>query len=119
MYLPPVSAATDGDDFLDLIGAYCAEAGLDVDLGSDLVGRLFHGGRYRFGRCIEALLGAIERALHEDARALTDQHFAEAWTLQEGPGPERNVFLAPDWASIDLDLTNTCREHRRPKRRRS
>lgn len=76
--LAPVSEATDGDELFGLISDYCARAGLGLDLGDELEGRLCHGARYRFGRCIEIILTSIERALWAGSEVLTDQHFAEA-----------------------------------------
>ncbi|MBD9529696.1 TniB family NTP-binding protein [Paracoccus sp. PAR01] len=103
MPLCPVAAATDGEDFENLIGAYCELAELKPELSSDLVARLFHGSRYRFGRSIETILNAIEAALGSGADSLTNDHFAQVWAMLEGCAPGWNVFLADDWAKIDPD----------------
>ena len=57
----------------------------------------------RFGRAVETILNAIECAVEECAPNLTTMHFAEAWGMQEGCDWERNVFVSPNWASIELD----------------
>ncbi len=101
--VPPVGMATDGDDFHQLIEAYCDRAGLRPELSGDLVSRLFHGSRYRFGRSIETLLNAIEAALDAGADWLGNDHFARAWAMQEGCAPGGNVFLVDDWADINPD----------------
>ncbi|UFM64676.1 TniB family NTP-binding protein [Paracoccus sp. MA] len=101
--LPPVAVATDGANFREVIAAYCRIAGLEQPLEADLIPRLFHAARYRFGRCVETILGAIEFALEGDASRLDIGHFAEFWGLQEGCPLGGNVFLAPDWPQIDPD----------------
>lgn len=103
MQLRPVCAATDGEDFHDLIEAYCAQADLKSHLSADLVARLFHASRYRFGRSIETALNAIEAALGSGDDGLTNDHFAQAWAMLEGCAPGGNVFLVDDWSSIDPD----------------
>ena len=113
--LPPVCEATDGDDVWRLICGYCVKAGLAPPDRGDLVGRLMHASRYRFGRCIENTVNAIEDALHNGDEALDVQHFAESWAMQEGCDPGGNVFLAPQWREIDLDPP--AAEHGRPKKR--
>lgn len=113
MQLHPVSAATDGEDFQDLIAAYCDRACLQPDLSADLVSRLFHGARYRFGRSIETLLNAIEAALGQGTDGLTDDHFARVWAMQDGCPPGENVFLIDDWAGISPDV-----DHEQPPVRR-
>ncbi|MDB6180022.1 TniB family NTP-binding protein [Paracoccus fistulariae] len=118
MQLRPVSAATDGEDFLDLIMAYAGLAGLRADLSADLVARLFHGARQRFGRSIETLLNAIETALGCGAECLSDDHFAQVWAMQEGCAPGENVFLVADWADITPDLDPGQRPLRRRGRRK-
>ena len=118
MQLRPVSAATDGEDFQDLVAAYSQRAGLRPEFSGDLVARLFHGARYRFGRSIETLLNAIETALGHGADYLTDDHFARVWAMQEGCGPGENVFLVDDWADITPDLDPGVPPVRRRGRRK-
>lgn len=117
MQLRPVCAATDREDFDDLIGSYCAEAGLDTDMSEDLVARLFHASRFRFGRSIETTLNAIEAALGSGADCLSNDHFAQAWAMLEGCQPGRNVFLADDWRAIDPDRDDDEPPARRRGRR--
>ncbi len=68
----------------------------------DLVDRLVHASRNRFGRCIENILAALEAAALDDANELAIRHFAESWGMQEGCGMGQNVFLARHWAKINL-----------------
>ncbi|MCJ8141047.1 ATP-binding protein [Falsirhodobacter halotolerans] len=103
LILKPVSEATDGAEFFAVMREYCRIAGLEPPLDSDLIPRLFHGARYRFGRCIETLVGAIEFALEAQASRLDIVYFAEFWAMQEGCPPGSNVFLAPDWPQINPD----------------
>ncbi|MFC0200365.1 TniB family NTP-binding protein [Paracoccus rhizosphaerae] len=103
MQLRPVCAATGREDFDDLIEAYSGKAELTSDLSEDLVARLFHASRFRFGRSIETTLNAIEVALESGSDCLTNDHFAHAWAMLEGCEPGRNVFLTDDWRTIDPD----------------
>lgn len=77
--------------------------GLRPELSADLVARLYHGARYRFGRSIETLLNAIETALGSGASCLTNDHFARVWAMQEGCAPGENVLLVDGWAGITPD----------------
>lgn len=119
--LPPVAEATDGANFHRVIEHYCSVAGLEPPSEVDLIARLFHSARYRFGRCVETLIGAIERALDGEASRLDIDHFAEFWAMQEGCALGSNVFLAPDWPQIDpdrgemLDLPAAGRKRRRSR----
>lgn len=103
LILPPVAEVSDGPCFQAVIGEYCQIAGLDAPSELDLRPRLFHAGRYRFGRCIEIIIGAIELALLSGAPRLDIGHFAEFWALQEGCSLGENVFLAENWSQIDPD----------------
>jgi len=100
--LPAVNATKDGALLWRLIEHFCASAELSVPARADLVERLIHASRARFGRCIEQLIHAIEVALLQGAETLDIQHFAEAWAMQEGCAPGENVFLSPRWSRIDL-----------------
>jgi hypothetical protein len=100
--LPQVTLASNGDDLTSIIEGYCNQAGLQFQGTEDLLPRLIHASRGRFGRCIEYTVHAIEVALSRSHQALTRDHFAEAWGMQEGCSPGNNVFLAPKWAQIDL-----------------
>lgn len=101
-----------------LIDHYCEEVGVRAKISEDLPSRLIHASRGRFGRAIETIVSAIEIALPENAAALTNEHFAEAWAFQEGCEPSRNVFLADDWTSIQLDRGAVEYEEARNKRQR-
>jgi hypothetical protein len=100
--LPSVTLANDGPLFRELVAAFSEQAGLAPPDADDLVARLMHGSRYRFGRCIETTINAIEVALLEGATQLDISHFAEAWAMQEGCKIGQNVFLSPRWSQIDL-----------------
>ncbi|WP_233253228.1 TniB family NTP-binding protein [Paracoccus binzhouensis] len=103
LLLPPVDAVADRAHITDMIAAYCKRANLEPPAEADLVDRLVHASRHRFGRCIEAVIGAIERALICGHESLDMGHFAEDWTLKEGSEPHRNIFLAEEWWLIDPD----------------
>ncbi|PVH27301.1 TniB family NTP-binding protein [Pararhodobacter oceanensis] len=115
LYLPPVSVQTDGEQFRGVIDAYCAKAGLVPPVESELVDRLFHASRYRFGRCVENIMNAIERALIDEDEQLDIDHFAQGWAMQEGCVLGANVFLAKEWWMIDLDRHE---DEEQPTRRR-
>lgn len=101
--LPSVSEATDGKLLWRIIEKYSADAGLEPPEQGDLVARLVHASRGRFGRCIENTINAIETALLAGDEFLDVQHFAEAWGMQEGCALGENVFLSPRWSQIDLN----------------
>lgn len=101
--LPPVSLHHDVSSFEDLLIRYCAKAGLEAPNEVDLIERLFHASRYRFGRCIETIISAIEEALMTGARQLEINHFAAVWEMQEGCGMDKNVFWAPDYRALYPD----------------
>lgn len=86
-----------------LVNDYGREAGLAVDWSDGLSSRLIHGSRRRFGRAVETIINAIERALSDGDRTLTAAHGAEAWGMQEGCAWNDNVFVRKDWASAPLD----------------
>ena len=119
LFLPPVSAQTDGEQFQSIIESYCGRASLAPPIEADLVDRLFHASRYRFGRCIEMIVGAIEQALWEGDDQLEIDHFAQSWAMQEGCVLGANIFLAPEWRAIHPDGTDAEPQpvHRRQRRR--
>lgn len=118
--LPPVDTATDTDNFLQVINAYCRLAGLDDPAEPDLVPRLFHAGRFKFGRCIETVIDSIEVALNAGASRLNLDHFADCHFMKEGCARAENPFVARDWALIDLDPSDDAGapERQRGARRR-
>ena len=103
MVMPAVSEATDGAMLGRILARYCDAAGLAPPAEPDLVPRLVHAGRGQFGRCLTAMLDAIERALRAGHDRLDIQHFAESFGHAEGCLPGGNVFLAPNWRGLDLD----------------
>jgi hypothetical protein len=104
--LPRVTLASHGDDLMSIIDGYCERVGLQFAMTEDLLPRLIHASRGRFGRCIEFTVHAIEVALSREHQALTPDHYAEAWAMQEGCAPGKNVFLAPKWSQINLTARN-------------
>ena len=116
LILPPVDPKADGGQIAGLIETYCQRAGLAPPVERDLVERVTHAARYRFGRTVEAVVNAIERALMDGADQLDIDHFAEAYALHEGAGSERNVFLVEDWWNLRPD--GEPAEAPSPRRRR-
>lgn len=103
--LADVSPHSDRRALTGVIANFCEAVGVRPPSDDDLVDRLVHASRNRFGRCIENILAALEIAALEDADALTINHFAESWGMQEGCAMGQNVFLARHWATIDLGET--------------
>jgi hypothetical protein len=99
----PLTNERDGDAFVDLTAAYCARVGLQPPPQGDLIKRVFHASRYRFGRAIELIINAIEQALLAEDDDLRGDHFAEVWAMQEGGSTSDNVFWADRWWLIDTD----------------
>lgn len=108
----------DEDMIGDLIAYYCGEVAMRAKLAEDLASRLIYASRQRFGRVVETIIAAIEIALSEGAEVLSGEHFAEAWTMQEGCEISHNVFLATDWSSIPLDTGAEEYEMARSQRQR-
>lgn len=100
--LADVSPHSDRKALTKVIANFCDAAGMRPRSDEDLVDRLVHASRNRFGRCIENILAALEAAALDDADELTITHFAESWGMQEGCTMGQNVFLARHWAKIDL-----------------
>jgi len=100
--LADVSPHSDRKSLTGVIAHFCNATGMLPPEDDDLVDRLVHASRHRFGRCIENILAALEAAALVDAGQLTVNHFAESWGMQEGCAMGQNVFLARHWAKIDL-----------------
>lgn len=100
--LPAISATTHEKMLRGFINGFCKQANIAPPAERDLTDRLVYASRGRFGSCIENILAAFAQALVKGEGQLTAQHFAEAWGLEEGVVPGKNVFLSPRWASIDL-----------------
>lgn len=103
--LADVSPHSDRNALTDVIARFSNAAGMRPPSDEDLVDRLVHASRNRFGRCIENILAALEAAALDDAEQVTINHFAESWGMQEGCSLGQNVFLARHWAKIDLGET--------------
>ena len=117
--LPPLSIATHGPPLTRQLARFCQQAGLVPPDDPELIPRLIHASRERFGRCIETIIHAIEVALRSGSSQLDRQHFAEAWGMQEGCDYVRNVFLSERWSQIDLHETKAAETEPRQRRRRS
>jgi hypothetical protein len=103
----PLAFGVDNDNLRGIIAGYAEIAKLPADLDGDVINRLIHAGRHRFGRCIEIIIAAIECALHEGATSLRLQHFATAWAEKESCDIRQNVFMAANWAAIELEDKDT------------
>lgn len=103
--LAPVSAAADEANFQAIMNEYCRLAGVHPPRNPDLVARIFHASRYKFGRSIETIINAIEIALEEGASGLTIKHFITLYGMKEGCSPAENIFHARNWMLIDPDRT--------------
>ena len=99
----PLDVAADGPKLRKLIAVYAENAGLSLGLRDDLTARLIHGARYRFGRCIEIIIAAVEEALLAGDDTLTGGHFEMAWGMQEGCPLTANVFAVTDFMAIELE----------------
>lgn len=102
MPLASISAVEDEKLLKLIVRTLCAEVGVKAPARTDLVGRIVHASRGRFGRFIENVLAALEVAAYDSASELETRHFASAWEEKEGCEPGKNVFLAANWAQIDL-----------------
>lgn len=91
--LADVSPHSDRKALTKVIANFCYVVGMRPPSDADLVDRLVHASRNRFGRCIENILAALEAAALEDADELTINHFAESWGMQEGCGMGRTSSL--------------------------
>lgn len=105
--LPPIMEATEGDELRAVIAQFCEIAGLEPPSEPDLVPRLIHSCRGRFGVCIEKSIDAIERALKEGAPGLGLINYSEEWMATETRPHDQNPFASPQWASIDLGPRKT------------
>jgi hypothetical protein len=100
---PTLDIAVDGGKIRQVIGLYAGKAGLSVGIRDDLPARLIHGARYRFGRCVELVLAAVEVALLAGDDTLTGAHFETAWGMDEGCPLTANVFAVDDFMAIALE----------------
>jgi type II secretory pathway predicted ATPase ExeA len=100
--LDPISSVGNSRLLKGILHTLCGEVGIAAPCETDLVERLVHASRQRFGLFIENTLGALETAALAGAARLNNDHFAQNWALREGPEMGRNVFLARDWSRIEL-----------------
>ncbi|EET47492.1 transposition protein, putative [Thalassobium sp. R2A62] len=103
MGLPEMVETVHGDMYRAVLADYCGRVGLEPPVESDLIGRIFHGARYRFGRAIELLLLAMEFAIEQDDEYLTIDHFASAYAMNEACPASENVFYADNYHVLDPD----------------
>lgn len=113
-----LEVGVDNAGLTEVITGYCDAVGMTFDPAESVVSRLIHGSRKRFGRAIETVINAIEQALMVDEKVLQCHHFADAWGMQEGCAYDENVFVAPDWSSIELDKSAEDFEDARTLRQR-
>ncbi|MCK0138112.1 TniB family NTP-binding protein [Aliiroseovarius sp. F47248L] len=103
MVLPELTEAAHGAMFRTIMADYCARLDLAPPMEADLVARVFHGARYRFGRAVELLLAAMEFAIAHDAEHLTSDHFASAYAMNEACPASQNVFYADNYVLLKPD----------------
>ncbi|MEX3314407.1 TniB family NTP-binding protein [Sulfitobacter sp. PS-8MA] len=106
MPLASISAVADEKLLKLILRALCAEVGVKAPARPDLIGRIVHASRGRFGRFIENVLAALEVAARDGASELDTRHFASAWEQKEGCESGKNVFLAANWAQINLSASS-------------
>jgi hypothetical protein len=111
--LPSITMAGDGKTLSELTSEFCKRADLQPPKDDDLVLRLIHASRGRFGRCIENIINAIESALLNNQRKLDIQNFAEVYAMSEGCNPAANIFLAKNWGDIRPDGSIAYRKNAR------
>ncbi|KZZ26045.1 hypothetical protein A3753_15015 [Sulfitobacter sp. HI0082] len=100
--LHEISPVEDQRLLKGIVHTLCAEVGITPPKEPDLIERLVHASRRRFGRFIENTLSALEIAAETGAIRLEIIHFAENWAEREGAEIGKNVFLAREWPKIDL-----------------
>ncbi|MCE8438990.1 TniB family NTP-binding protein [Rhodovulum sulfidophilum] len=116
MVLPDLVEQVDGDSFRDIITQYCERVGLGAPIEADLIGRIFHGARYRFGRALELLLQAMEIAIGRGDDDLDIGHFAAAYAMNEACTAADNVFYAEHYWLLKPDAVDEEEQPRRKKR---
>jgi hypothetical protein len=116
MVLPDLVEQVDGDSFRDVIAQYCERVGLGAPIEADLIGRIFHGARYRFGRALELLLQAMEIAIGRGDDDLDIGHFAAAYAMNEACTAADNVFYAEHYWLLKPDAVDEEEQPRRKER---
>lgn len=99
----PLAFAVDNSRIKALVAGYAKKADLQVAIDDEMINRLIHGSRYRFGRGVVCILEAIECALYDGAAILERKHFEDAWGTREGCSADQNVFTAANWMAIELE----------------
>ena len=80
---------------------------VDIDVSAlpktDILDRLAHAANYRYARITQVVFEALHEALHEGARALNGDHFAQAY-VRHSMAQGRvgvNPFLEANWKTLD------------------
>lgn len=118
MVLPELSETAHGDMYRTVMADYCTRVGLAPPIEADLVGRVFHGARYRFGRAVELLLFAMEFAIEREAEHLMIDHFAAAYAMNEACPASQNVFYADNFLLLDPDAEDDVLKSRKGRLRK-
>lgn len=116
--LPEMVEAVHGDMYRAVLADYCGRVGLEPPVEADLIGRIFHGARYRFGRAIELLLLAMEFAIEQDDEYLTIDHFASAYAMNEACPASENVFYADNYHVLNPDADDDAPMPRSRRKRK-
>lgn len=118
MGLPEMVETVHGDMYRAVLADYCGRVGLEPPVEADLIGRIFHGARYRFGRAIELLLLAMEFAIEQDDEYLTIDHFASAYAMNEACPASENVFYADNYHVLNPDADDDAPMPRSRRKRK-
>ncbi len=118
MVLPEMVEAIHGDMYQTVLEDYCRRVGLEPPVEADLIGRIFHGARYRFGRAIELLLLAMEFAIAQNDEFLSIDHFASAYAMNEACPASENVFYADNYHALDPDAEDDVPKPRARRKRK-
>lgn len=117
MVLPELVVGIHSDIYRTVTINYCARVALKPPIEADLIGRIFHGARYRFGRAVELLLEALEFAIEGDDEYLTIDHFASAYAMNEACPASENVFYVDTYHVLNPDRKDDAPTSR-PRRKR-
>ncbi|MBB3149200.1 hypothetical protein FHS21_005652 [Phyllobacterium trifolii] len=99
----PLNYERDRNFLETMINSYVSRAGLTVDFSGAFVQRLLHAASSQTGIFIEYMLEGIEQALLLDRTVLNNRCLEDVYAIRSGCLPERNVFTAKDWRSIDVE----------------
>ena len=100
---PAVGLPGPAGGIAELVGLYAAQAEVALAPGliaRDFADRLSQAGASQFGLVVEAIIDAIDLALHEGA-ALARPHFAAAYRRKTGAIDGLNPFLCEDFRRVD------------------